>query len=346
MLESYNEVFGQWDSLCKTFDYIKGRKNEIVRFLKDNAYEEIVFIACGSSYWLSLSACMTMQEKLGIRCSAVKSGDVVMNPDYFKKAYKNPLVIAPTRSGTTSETLIALELMKKTYGSKVLSIIEYADSPILRLSDFVLEIPWSNEKSVCQTRSFSNLYLVCILMAAMAVEDSELLLDIHNFLTEFEYHRNRGENLLKLIIKEFPDIKNLVTLGNGKQYGVAIEGAYINIEMAQFPSSYYGVLEYRHGPIVMADSSYLVSIFCGGNGREHEEKMAAEIRSKGAKVAVISAEDTFCNADFCFCLGRDASPEVVALFGILIMQGFAHLKAVDMGIDPDNPKDLVPWISI
>lgn len=346
MYESYNEVFHQGEALRKTFDYVKSQEKEITGFFSKQDYEEIVFVACGSSYWLSLSSCMTIQEKLGVRCSSVKSGDIVMNPDYYKKAYRKPLVIAPTRSGTTSETLIALELMKATYGSRVISIIEYPGSPIIPLSDLVLEIPWANEISVCQTRSFSNLYLACVMLAALTAGDEPLLSDLDKYITEFDQHREKAENLIQSVIREFSEWKSLVTLGHGKQYGVVIEGAYIAIEMAQFPSNYYGILEFRHGPIVMADKTYLVSIFSSGTGKEHEERMAADARAKGARVAVICAEDTFRNVDYCFSLGRRASAETVALYGIMVMQGFAQQKAENLGIDPDSPNGLVPFIKI
>lgn len=346
MYESYKEVFNQGETLRTTFDYVMSKRNEIKSFIKENKFEEVVFIACGSSYWMSLSACMTLQEKLGVKCSAVKSGDIVMNKEYYKKAYKNPLVIAPSRSGTTSETLIAIELFKEQYGSKVLSIVEYENSKILSLSEFVLEIPWVNEISVCQTRSFSNLYLTCILIAAIVDEDEALINELNGYITESKQHESRAENLLSSIIKEFPECKSLVTLGNGKQYGACIEGAYICIEMAQFPSNYYGTLEFRHGPIVMADSSYLVCIFSGGNARKLEENMALDTQKKGARVAAICSEDNFRHSDFCFNMGKKTAAEVIALYGIMVMQGFAHLKAVDLGIDPDSPKGLVPWIKI
>jgi glucosamine--fructose-6-phosphate aminotransferase (isomerizing) len=346
MFESYLEVFEQGKSLRQTFDFIKLKENDIVNFFKDSEYEEVVFLACGSSYWLSSSACMTMQEKLGVRCTAVKSGDVVMNPEYYKKAYKKPLVIAPSRSGTTTETLAAVGLFKETFGSSVLCVVEYKDPPIQALSDLTIEIPWANEVSVCQTRSFSNLYLVCIMLSALVCADKALLLDLDRYISDFAQHQIKAESILKSIISEFPQCGSLVTLGSGKQYGLCIEGAYIAIEMAQFPSNYYGLLEFRHGPIVMADDSMLVAIFSNGNGKEHEEKMAAETKQKGAKVAMICTEGGYLNADYCFSLGRKAEPETVALFGIMVMQGYAHLKAVDMGVDPDHPKDLIPWISL
>lgn len=346
MFESYKEVFEQGEGLRKTFDYVNSKKDEIVNFFRTVDYDEVVFIACGSSYWLSMSACMTMQEKLGVRCSAVKSGDIVMNPEYYKKAYKNPLVIAPSRSGSTAETLTALKLFRDTYGSKVISIGEYPKAKILQLSDLALEIPWVNEISVCQTRSFSNLYMTCVMITGLLDEDTELLDDLNKYINEFGIHRERGENLIKTIIKEFTQWRNLVTLGNGKIYGVTIEGAYISIEMAQFPSNYYGTLEFRHGPIVMAEPDYLVFFFSAGNCDELEEKMMAETRDKKARVVAICAEDKFKNVDYCFSLGRKAKSEVLALYGIFIMQGFAHLKAVDRGVNPDKPKGLVPWITI
>lgn len=346
MYQSYYEVFKQGESLEKTIDLIMSSENDICSFFAKKDFDEVVFVACGSSYWLSTSACMTLQEKLGVRCSAITSGEIVMNPDYYKKAFKKPFVIAPSRSGNTSETIIALNFLKENFGSKVLSIIEYNNSAIAGISDLVLEIPWANEISVCQTRSFSNLYLSCIAIAAVVSGDQTLLKDLKKYIAEFEQHSTKAENQLRNIIKEFSGCKSLVTIGNGKQFGITCEGAYICIEMAQFTSNYYNTLELRHGPIVMLDPSYLVTVYSCGNSRKLEENMALDSRKKGAKVAAICAMDDFKNADYCFSLGRNACAETIALYGIMVMQGFAHLKAVDMGIDPDNPKELVPWIKL
>ena len=46
------------------------------------------------------------------------------------------------------------------------------------------------------------------------------------------------------------------------------------------------------------------------------------------------------------CVLEKASPEVVALYGIMILQGFAQQNAENLGINPDSPKDLVPFIKI
>ncbi|MHB1483527.1 MAG: SIS domain-containing protein [Saccharofermentanales bacterium] len=345
MYYSYDEIFRQGSILRKTYDAVIADSGRIKEFF-NSGYEEIVFIACGSSYWLSMSACMTFQIKSNHKCFAVKSGDIVMNPDYYLESFRKPLVIVPSRSGSTTETLMAVKLFREHFGCKVLSMVEYPDTSIAQVSDLVLEFPWAAETSICQTRSFSNLYMASVMLAALTGNDETLLDDIRQYLDQSDIISSLAESRISQILSEFPQYANLITLGNGRQYGVCIEGAYISIEMTQLHSNYYGVLEFRHGPIVMADPSYLVVFFSGGNGREYEEEMAMQVRAKGSKVAVICAAGDFRNADHVFSLGREASPEVTALYGIMVMQGFAHLKAVELGIDPDKPKDLVSWIEL
>lgn len=79
---------------------------------------------------------MTLQERLGKRCSALKSGDIVMNKDYYGKTYKKPLVIGPSRSGSTSETLMALEFFRNNYAKeRYMSVIHNTDQNRVFISD-------------------------------------------------------------------------------------------------------------------------------------------------------------------------------------------------------------------
>lgn len=346
MYHSHQEIFTQGESLKQSLNYILSKKEEIKAFFQTTAYDEIVFVACGSSYWLSLSAVETFFEKLHIRCSAVTSGDIVMNPESYKHRYSKPLIIAPSRSGSTTETLTALKFLKSHYPCPVLSIVEYENAPLTNYSELSLHIPWANETSVCQTRSFSNLYLVCILMAGIVAEDQVLLADIWEYISTFEKLSQRTERFVKSLIGDHADVKGLITLGNGKLYGVMCEGAYITVEMAQAPAHFFYTLEFRHGPIVLLDETYLVVLFSAGNQTELEEKLITDIQAKGAKVLVISAEINSRNADYTLSLGKNTSVEVVGLYASFVTQAIAHYKALQLNVNPDSPKDLVPWISI
>ncbi len=346
MHQSYLEIFKQNESLEKTFRHILSLKEAIINFFGENKPGEIVFIACGSSYWSSLSAAMGITEKTGIRCSAVKSGDIVLNPEYYQKLYQNPLAIAPSRSGSTSETLMAIDLFKKWYASPVLSFVGFENAPILAVSDMAIELNWINEVSICQTKAFSNLYLAEILVGAILGNDQQLIAQLELFIKNFAQLSEHADNKIQQLLSELPGYKSLCVIASGKQYGVAIEGAYINIEMAQFPSHYYGMLELRHGPIVMIDESYLTFIICKNKPTEYEIKLIADIQKAGGKTAIIASQDAETNSDFSFIYGSETAPEVIALFGVFVLQGLAYYKAIQLGLDPDQPKELVQWIKI
>ena len=345
MFESKNEIFLQYDSLRKTQAHIDIFKDDIAHFFSNSAFSEVVFIACGSSYWLSLSAHMTFMEKTGMKASAVKAGDIVLNEAYYSKIYQSPLIIIPSRSGTTTEVLEAVRIFKKAYGDQtpVFSIVIYEDSPLEALSDFALLLPWANEISVCQTRSFSTLYLASCLIAAIVGQDTSFFEKVKAYLNQAESLFQSLELQLKPVVDDFTE---LVVLGSGVQYGVAVEGAYINIEMACLPSSYYGTMELRHGPIVRVHDKTLVICVFNAHTARYCEDILKLVKEKGGRSMIITDDEQFDFADFTFSLKQLYEPEILALYAVSVMQGLAYLKAVQLGINPDKPQGLVPFIEI
>ena len=340
---SYDEIHKQYISLGQTLDYMLENKNQITDFFSDDSNSgDIVFVACGSSYWMSLSAHKTMRLKTNRRSYAVKAADVVLCPEEFRGLYDNPVFVCPSRSGRTKEVLDAVYILKSIYtDSRVLSVIEYTENDLGAQSDLTLYINWANEKSVCQTRSFSNLYTAFTVMAAAIGGDEAFIANLR------EYIKNAPDLYAKHepIIREIADaakVKSIVTLGSGLQYGVAVEGAYIIIEMAQFDANYYQLLEYRHGPVVTAGPGTLVFI-CSGGHDTHERKLAGEIRETGAKVYAVTLSDADW-ADGVFSMGGNYAKEIIALHFIFVMQSLAYYFAVSHGKSPDNPGNLVSYI--
>lgn len=339
--QSYIEIHQQYEQLTQTYDYMMRHKNKVTDFFKDA--DDVVFIACGSSYWMSLSAHKTFALKTGKRAFAIKAGDVVLCPDEYRRVYQNPVFVCPSRSGATGEVNDAVELMKSFYpGAKILSIIEYSDSRLEKVSDLTFHLDWANETSVCQTRSFSNLYLASLMIAAFLGNDATLLENMQQYLACAPELCRQHEQIIRNIV-DTQEIKNVVALGIGRQYGVVIEGAYIIIEMAEFASNYYQLLEYRHGPVVTAHPGTLVFICSGRDTTAHEAKMAEEIRKTGAMVfAVSEKEESY--ADITFCMDGVFEKELIALHFVFVMQSFAHFFSIARGCDPDHPGDLIPYI--
>lgn len=340
--ESYKEIHAQYEQLRMTKEEILRHKQALCDFFTPAG--SVVFIACGSSYWMSLSASKTMLLRAKKPSYAVKAGDIVLCPQEHYGLYDRPIFVCPSRSGTTLEVLEAVRLMRKAYpGARVLSITEYEDNQLASISDMNISIPFANEISVCQTRSFCCLYMACIVLAALLGDDGAFIDNVDTYLAIAPQLIARHEKMTRRLAN--PDtVKRLVTLGVGLQYGVCIEGAYIVTEMAEYPTNYYQLLEYRHGPIVTADKYTAVFICSGKSIRDHEAKMAHEVRETGARVYAVSEKNED-YADETFCLDGTFEKELIALHFVFVLQSFAHFFSIARGKNPDKPGHLVPFIT-
>ena len=337
---SKKEIEKSYNSLRLTFDYILDNK-EKVKYALEEA-KEVIFIGCGSSYWACLSASRSFMKHTSKRATAYKGTELAMG---FKDDIHldNPLFIIATRSGETIELIKTLEWIRKEYpDNKVISISEYPNNKIADMSDISLSIPWADEKSVCQTRSFLNLLLA---MYVLINEDEVLISDIKDYLDCAEMHyKNMQESALR-IVDRMSEAK-IVTLGSGINYGSVIEGAYIITEMAAEVASFYQTLEYRHGPIVTCDeNTYIFLCNSKKESIDDETKMLKEAREHMAKTVICSCSEKIHDVDEYVCLDKEHSEEVKGLFFTSFLQHIAHYLAIKLGKDPDKPGDLVKYIT-
>ena len=337
---SYDEIHGQHESLGRTLDYILENKNKIADFFSGAG--DIVFVACGSSYWMSLSAHKSMKLKTGKRSYAVKAAEVILCPEEFTGLYDNPVFVCPSRSGKTKEVLDAIDALRGMYpGSRVFSVIEYLENELGAKSDMVLNINWAAEQAVCQTRSFSNLYLCFISIAALLGGDDAFIANLREYIKNAPSLYAKHEAVVRGLA-DASKVKSLVTLGSGLQYGTAVQGAYIVIEVAQFNANYFQLLEYRHGPIVTATAETAV-FMCTGACGQNERKIAGEARAAGAKVYAVAPGELDW-ADYTFAMGGCYAKEIIGLHFTFVMQSFAYYFALSHGRNPDKPGDLVQFI--
>ena len=339
---SHKEIHFSYRQMERTMDEVFSRKSEIESFF--SAEGDFVFVACGSSYWMSLSAADVLRKHTGKNTFAVKAGDVVLSPAEYKGRYRNPVFIAPSRSGMSRELIDALKWLMAEYpASKLFSITEYEENEIKNISDYNISLPFVNEISVCQTRSFSSLYTAFLAISSI-LSKGELEKEMRTYFAAAPKTYKEGEVKVKQLIDSMGHIDHLVTLGAGLQYGIVIEGAYIVIEMAQMPCNYYQTLEYRHGPIVTARENTLTLLCSAGKeALPHEIKMAKEARAAGSTVVMVWGDGDGWDGPL-FSLEKEYSPEVVALYFIFIAQSAAYHIALKRKLDPDKPGALTPFI--
>src|SRR5689334_4631385 len=88
-------------------------------------YEQVIFTGCGSTYYLSLAAASLYQELTGCAGRAVPAGELLLNPQTVLRRDIPQLLVAISRSGTTTETVRAAEKFKAERGGDVLVITNY-----------------------------------------------------------------------------------------------------------------------------------------------------------------------------------------------------------------------------
>lgn len=206
-------------------------------------------------------------------------------------------VIVLSRSGTTTEAIDALDRVPA--GVRTIVVTGVADSPLADRADDVLLLDFADEESVVQTR-FPTTFL--LLARAAFGEDVSALPD--------QAEKALGRPL-DIDVAAF---SHFVYLGSGWTYGLAQEAALKIREAAQAWAESYPLLDYRHGPLAVADSRSLVWII----GRV-ERSLVADIESTGATV-VSGIGDPLVEL-------ADAQRLAVAI---------AELR----GLDPDSPRNL------
>ncbi len=291
---------------------------------------EVVYTGCGSSHFLSQPLAMAT-TRLGGRGLSVPCSELL----YARENYpigKPELLVAISRSGETTEAINALESLDvPRFG------ITAYESTLSRKADYSLIVP-AGEESVVMTHSFPAFYFAYLqlLMRSFGNEtyDAELV-------SELTREVLRSEDYIKEIVDGF-DFRNVIFLGSGILYPVALEAMLKMKEMAIFWSEAYPTFEVRHGFKSIADDGTLVVLLVE-NPLDWHGKLTEEFQSQGARVLTVGGKDT--GADYFIEVPELTPPGNLVLYTPVI-QLLAYHKAVKRGLNPDSPRFLskvVKW---
>jgi len=304
-----------------------------------------VFVGCGSSYSNAKSYAMICNMSVGKPAIALAAGDILLHAERYRKAIDGALVVIISRSGRTSELLMALNTLKaQDIKFTVASIISADDTPLGEMSDFVLSTPWAFDESVCQTRCVTNAYFLAAYIMAKITGDEATLADLELIITEGPGYAAKAEALAKeLAVQPWT---HAVVLADAEIEGLAEEGSLVFKEVCQLPSSYHHFLDVRHGPMVLIGKQTLV-IAALGKSNELERDLIKDAKAKGAFVVAVT--DTAVELEqgvVCSVFGKSLSHTAKGIPLIVLCQIIAYFKSLETGADPDKPTGLDPWISL
>jgi len=339
-LQEILEQAAAWAAAIRSFD---GATPALDRLFRESNPDEVLFTGCGSSYYLSLTAAAAFQQVSGLRARAVPASEILQFPGGVFVPGARPLLVASSRSGTTTETVWALEAARRR-GIATLSLTCASRSPLARRADLCIPSPRGREASVVMTKSFSSLLLLGLLLAAH--RDTG-----HGLRAELRRLPTLGRRVVKIALSLAADIgaaaPRFVFLGGGPAHGIAWEAMLKMTEMAQRAAVAYHPLEFRHGPIAVAGPGTVAVLFGTRAGARLEADLVRDLRQHGA--TVVRIRDGWrgrgeANVDV--NLNVHLSDEARCLLYVPFAQALAYHRSVGAGLDPDRPQHLTPVVHL
>ena len=250
--------------------------------------ERVLLLGCCTS-WFVAQSIAELRESAGFG-----ETDAVCASEYRPRR-RYDRVVAISRSGTSTEVLAALRQVPA--GTHRAAVTAVPGMPIGDLAESQLLLDFADERSVVQTR-----FPTTVLALARAA-----------FGEDLSHLADHGRAALAAPLPADPaTVEHLVFLGTGWTVGLAHEAALKVREAAQAHSESYPAMDFRHGPVAVADSRSLVFSFGG---------VPAALDDAGRAAGATTYRDE-----------RDPLAQLV------LAQRFAVALAAHRGLDPDRPR--------
>lgn len=302
--------------------------------------EQVIVTGCGSTYYLALTAARLLRHS-GCDALACPASELLLYPAAICPPGRRYLLLAISRSGTTSETVRAQEEFKAQIGGAAITITCDSGSPLAANADLAIAIDAAQEQSVAQTRSFSSMALIAQQLAAgsggQRLRESQRLPALCRELLESQAERMQT-------LAQADGRGKFFFLGADALYGIACEAMLKMKEMSLSYSEAYHSLEFRHGPMSMAGADSLVIGLISPSAARPEFQLMSEMAGVGATVLTIGQA----TGDFVYTIALPASLPAwsAPVLHLPALQLLAYYRALHRGCDPDSPHQLSAVISL
>jgi glucosamine--fructose-6-phosphate aminotransferase (isomerizing) len=327
------EIFSQPDAWADALQILAGQRTAVQTLLRNNHYDSVIFIGCGSPYYLSLAAAALFQEQTGIYARALPASEIWLYPRSAFRGDGKTLLITVSRSGETSETLHAVEQFKALGGGSILTISCYPDKPLASMGDVNIVLPSGQEQSVAQTRAFSVLYVATVILIAFW-SDQQPLIDELAKLPQAGLQLLQNYADLAVDWGQRTELDRFYFLGSGPRYGLACELNLKMKEMSLTHSEPFHFMEFRHGPMSMVTPETLIVGLRSQQNRTQENQVLEDMRAMGAQV--LSLDEAAADVNFSSGLSETARNILYLPF----CQIMAFERSLAKELDPDRPHNL------
>jgi glutamine---fructose-6-phosphate transaminase (isomerizing) len=270
---------------------------------------------------------------------------------------KGDLAIVISQSGETADTLAALRYVK-AQGLHTLAVVNVPTSTIARESETVLQTLAGPEIGVASTKAFTCQLMVLATIAIAAgkargeLSDADEAKLVHGLV---EIPRLMAAALaiepqIEKLAREIAKSKDVLYLGRGTSYPLALEGALKLKEISYIHAEGYAAGELKHGPIALIDETMPVIVIAPFD-RVFEKTVSnmQEVAARGGKIILVTdpqgAKEAPVDSTEIIVL-PDMASSVTPLVYAIPVQLIAYHTAVVIGTDVDQPRNLAKSVTV
>jgi glucosamine--fructose-6-phosphate aminotransferase (isomerizing) len=318
------------------------------------AIERVNIVACGTSFNAGLIAKYWLESLARISVEI----DVASEFRYREPTMpKGGLALFISQSGETADTLAALRYAKKQH-QHVLAIVNQAESSMAREADAVFVTHAGPEIGVASTKAFTTqlAVLACLAIALArargkitAKREAELsvaLTEVPERASEVLNHDER----IQAIAVDIAETRDVLYLGRGTSYPLALEGALKLKEVSYIHAEGYAAGEMKHGPIALIDDMVPIVVLAPSDSLfDKTLSNVQEVLARGGRVIMISDAMGLARLEGQAAYGiavPDCDPFVAPLLYAIPVQLLAYHVAVHKGTDVDQPRNLAKSVTV
>ena len=352
------EIYEQPVVVAQTLQsYLKRTEGEVSLPIPEfdlSTIKRVTIVACGTSFYAGMVAKYWFEQFARVPvdldvASEFRYRAPVMEP--------GGLALFISQSGETADTLAALR-HAKAEGQRIAVVVNVPTSSMAREADLLLPTHAGPEIGVASTKAFTCQLAVLAALAANLARAKGLLTrdgerNLVEHLAEAPAAINAAlgrDEAIEAIAPIVAAARDVLYLGRGTDYPLALEGALKLKEISYIHAEGYAAGEMKHGPIALIDEHVpIIVIAPSGPLFEKTVSNMQEVRARGGKVILIS-DDAGIAAAGEGCVATIAMPQVHPLIAPIVyavsVQLLAYHVAVAKGTDVDQPRNLAKSVTV
>jgi glucosamine--fructose-6-phosphate aminotransferase (isomerizing) len=315
--------------------------------------DRLQILACGTAYYAGMIGKYLIESLAGLPVDV----EVASEFRYREPALgRGTLAVAISQSGETADTLAALRWCKAR-GLATAAIVNAHESTMAREVERMWPTNAGPEICVLSTKAFVAQVSVLLALAIAAAKDRgridaaeehrlvAILLEAPRLLAE----AIKVEDRVRAIAHDLGRARDVLYLGRGPMFALAMEGALKLKEVSYIHAEGYAAGEMKHGPIALIDQETPVIVLAPSDGYlEKTLSNISEVIARGGPVILITDEAGAARAppEVRAIIAPSCDPLIAPLVFAVPLQLLAYQVGVFKGADVDQPRNLAKSVTV